>query len=65
MFAAHHDLSNLTAIVDYNKLQSLSTVSKTLELEPLVDSSAFGASVLEVDGHDHSSLQKALRKILV
>ena len=37
MFAAHHGLDNLVAIIDYNKLQSLTTVDKTLRIEPLAD----------------------------
>jgi transketolase len=61
MFAAHHNLDNLTAIVDYNKLQSLTTVEKTLGIEPLADKfRAFGWSVREVDGHDVDSLENAL-----
>ena len=32
LFAAHHRLNNLTAIVDYNKLQSIYSTEKTLGL---------------------------------
>ena len=61
MFAAHHKLKNLTAIIDYNKLQSLDTVANTLGLEPLVDKlKAFGCSVHEIDGHDHGQIIEAL-----
>lgn len=61
MFAAHHKLSNLVGIVDYNKLQSLTTVEKTLRIEPLADKlRAFGWAVQEVDGHDHAQLARAL-----
>jgi len=64
MFAAHHKLDNLVAIVDYNKLQSLTTVENTLGLEPLVDKlTAFGWSVREIDGHDHDSLGRLLSKV--
>ena len=64
MFAAHHKLNNLTAIIDYNKLQSLDTVEHTLGLEPLTDKlKAFGCSVHEIDGHDHRLLLKALISI--
>jgi transketolase len=57
MFAAHHRLNNLTAIIDYNKLQSLTSIEGTLRLEPLADKfRAFGADVYEVDGHDHDKL---------
>ena len=61
LFAAHHRLDNLVAIIDYNKLQSLTTVAGTLGLEPLVDKfRAFGWSVRETDGHDHALLRRDL-----
>jgi len=61
MFAAHHNLNNLTAIIDYNKLQSLTTIEQTLSLEPLADKlQSFGAAVMEIDGHSHAQLLKAL-----
>ena len=64
MFAAHNKLSNLTAIIDYNKLQSLDSVARTLGLEPLVDKlTAFGCAVHEIDGHDHVQLLGALTSI--
>jgi len=60
MFAAHHRLDNLVAFIDYNKLQSLTTVAATLGLEPLADKlGAFGCWVREVDGHDHGALLQA------
>ncbi len=62
MFAAHHQLNNLTLIIDYNKLQSLTSIEKTLGLEPLVDKfRAFGAHVVELDGHDHFALSQELK----
>ena len=64
MFAAHNKLSKLTAIIDYNKLQSLDSVARTLGLEPLVDKlTAFGCSVREIDGHDHHLLSEALASV--
>ncbi|WP_347988752.1 transketolase [Methylomonas sp. AM2-LC] len=60
MFAAHHQLDNLVAIIDYNKLQSLDTIANTLGLEPFVDKlTAFGCAVHEIDGHDHQALFNA------
>lgn len=60
LFAAHHGLDNLVAIVDYNKIQSLGPVAETLGLEPFADKwRAFGWTVLECDGHDHYALQEA------
>ena len=61
MFAAHHNLKNLVAIIDYNKLQSLGSIDSTLCLEPLTAKlAAFGWSVMEIDGHDHAALVEAL-----
>lgn len=64
LFAAHHKLDNLVAIVDYNKVQSLDTVANTLGLEPFADKwRSFGWTVIEVDGHNHASLRAALATI--
>ena len=61
LFAPHHKLDNLVAIVDYNKIQSLGSVKEVLDLEPLAEKwRAFGWSVQEVDGHDHEQLLEAL-----
>jgi transketolase len=61
LFAAHHRLDNLLCIIDYNKLQSLTSVDETLRLEPLHSKfKAFGWGVKEVDGHDHDALSIAL-----
>jgi len=61
LFAPHHKLTNLVAVIDYNKIQSLAPVSETLALEPFADKwKAFGWEVLEIDGHDHSALIQAL-----
>jgi len=61
MFAGHHRLGNLTAVIDYNHMQSLASVSDTLELEPFADKwRAFGWDALEVDGHACSTLEEAL-----
>src|SRR5207237_207744 len=50
LFAPHHQLDNLVAIVDYNKIQSFGTVKEVLDLEPFAAKwRAFGWSVREVD----------------
>lgn len=61
LFASHHKLSNLVAIIDYNKIQSLGPVSETVALEPFADKwRSFGWDVHEVDGHNHCDLTTAL-----
>lgn len=63
MFSAHHKLDNLVAIIDYNNLQSLTTVDKTLRVEPMADKlRAFGWAVREVNGHDHEALNEHLSR---
>lgn len=60
LFAAHHKLDNLIAIIDRNKLQSIKATEKTISLEPFVDKwISFGWDVLEVDGHNYEDLLKA------
>ena len=57
LFAAHHKLSNLIAIIDYNKIQSLAPIKDTIKLEPFRDKwISFGWDVKEVDGHKHEEL---------
>lgn len=61
MFAAHHKLHNLRAVVDVNGQQALGKTCEVLDLEPLGERfAAFGWRVLEVDGHDVHALVGAL-----
>lgn len=61
LFAPHHHLDNLVAIVDYNKIQSLDRVENTLALEPFAQKwRAFGWSVREIDGHDVEAIEAGL-----
>ncbi len=61
LFAPHHKLDNLAAIIDFNKIQSLASVSETLTLEPFADKwRAFGWEVREANGHDHAALHQNL-----
>lgn len=61
--SAHkHGLSNLVAMVDYNKIQSSGTTAEILDLEPLAEKwRAFGFGTVEVDGHDVAALRAVLR----
>lgn len=62
MAAAHFRLTNLCAILDYNKLQSDNTNANIMGLEPLADKiRAFGWQVVEVDGHDLTALAGCLQ----
>ena len=64
LFAAHHRLDNLVAIVDYNKIQSLGSVAEVMELHPLAEKfKAFRWSVREIDGHDHTAIRGSLASL--
>jgi transketolase len=63
LFAAHHNLSNLRVVVDYNKLQSIKSIEETIGLEPFAEKwRAFGWAVDEIDGHDHETLHATFDK---
>ena len=64
LFAPHHRLDNLIAIVDYNKIQSIGRVEEVLDLEPFSDKwKAFGWAVSEIDGHNFEEIQKTLGRV--
>jgi len=59
--AGHHNLQNLTVVIDYNKLQSYGPTSEIWNLEPLAEKwNAFGFESIEVDGHDIKELRTAM-----
>jgi transketolase len=61
LFAGHHRLSHLNAILDYNKIQSLGPTREILDLEPLARKwEDFGWCVREADGHNLEALKNTL-----
>jgi len=64
MYAAQHKLDNLTAIIDYNKIQALGYTEEICSLEPFAGRwRSFGWSVREVDGHNVSELVQTLEAV--
>ena len=64
MCAGKHRLRNLTAIIDYNKIQSAGPTREIQDLEPLLDKwRAFGFAAIDVDGHDVAALRTLLRRL--
>jgi len=64
MFAAHHRLANLTAIIDVNGQQALGYTRDVLQLANLSERwAAFGWDVHTVDGHDPSALMQLLNDL--
>ncbi len=63
MFAPHHGIDNLTAIVDYNGLQLDGACCDIMNLSPLADKwRAFNWHVIEIDGHDINQILNALQE---
>ena len=63
LFASHHRLNNLVIIVDYNKIQSLDFVKKTINLEPIKKKfDAFGCDVVSINGHNFKQINNSLKK---
>jgi transketolase len=61
--ADKHRLSNLTAIIDYNKIQSAGSVFEIQNMEPLADKwTSFGFRVFECNGHDVAALRRVFRE---
>ncbi len=64
MFAGHHKLHNLIALVDYNKIQALGSTRDIIDLEPLGRKwECFGWEVREIDGHDFEQIFDALNSL--
>jgi transketolase len=65
MFAAHHGLGNVTALVDVNGQQALGYTRDVLNLNPLSSRwKAFGWDVHNVDGHDVDALTATLEDLV-
>ena len=63
LFASHHKLKNLIIIIDYNKIQSLDFVKKTIKLEPLKKKfEAFGCDVVSINGHNFKEINNSFKK---
>lgn len=62
MFADHHSLNKLVAVIDRNRFGSEELTENTARLEPLADKwQAFGWEVRSVDGHSIDEILAALQ----
>jgi len=63
MFAAHHKLDNLVAILDNNGLQIDGLVNEIIAIEPIAEKwKAFGWETFEVDGHNITELVSVFKE---
>lgn len=60
MFAAGQKLSNLTVMIDFNKLQGTGESCQIMHLEPLEEKwRSFGWHTIRIDGHDLAAIDNA------
>src|SRR5436190_4288840 len=63
IFAAHHQLSNLTVLVDENKLQGFGSTRDVASMDALIEKmSGFGVHITSVNGHDWVAIEEVLRR---
>lgn len=63
MSAAHYKLDNLTAILDFNKLQIDGFNKEVMSIDPVTDKfKAFGWQVIEIDGHNYEEIIEAIQR---
>ncbi|MCH5240200.1 MAG: transketolase [Muribaculaceae bacterium] len=63
LFASQQNLSNLTLIIDFNKIQALGKVVDILNLENIENKfQSFGWECLRIDGHNHKEIIGAFQR---
>jgi transketolase len=63
MAAAHYEIPNITAIVDYNHLQTDGTTEEVMDTGDVrAKFEAFGWDAIEIDGHDMGAVVEALER---
>lgn len=61
IFAAHHQLGNLTVLVDHNGLQGFGTTTEIASMNPLWERiKGFDVEIIVVDGHDPAAIREAM-----
>ena len=63
MFAAHYELDNLTAFVDFNGLQIDGDIREVIDPTPFDKKfEAFGWNVIKIDAHNFEEIEKAVEE---
>lgn len=63
-FAIKYGLSNIKVIIDYNRLQICGSIKKVMPQNIIENYLSDGWDVIEVDGHNHADIYRAIRKSL-
>lgn len=61
-FAKHHKLNNLIVFVDYNQVQLTASLKEIQDIDVPLTFAAGHWKLIEVDGHDYSSIWQALQE---
>jgi transketolase len=62
IFAIHRKLTNLTIVIDENRLQGFGSTDDVASMAPLAEKfKGFAIEVVPVNGHDHAALRGALQ----
>ncbi len=61
-FAKKFGLSNITGVIDYNRIQISGNIEKVMPQNIIENYLSDGWDVIEVNGHDHNELYKAMRR---
>lgn len=62
--AAHYELDNLCAVLDYNRMQISAPTREVCNTDPVADKfRSFGWDVIEVDGHDVEELERTFKQL--
>lgn len=61
-FAVKYNLNNITAIIDFNKLQICGDISNVMPHNVKEDYEADGWAVLQINGHDYNQIFNALNQ---
>ena len=64
MFAAQHRLTNLVAILDFNKQQAFGYIKDVIDTSNMADRwRAFGWDVHEIDGHNTDEITRTIESL--
>ncbi len=63
-FAKKYALSNIKVIIDYNKLQICGSIEKVMPQNIIENYLSDGWDVIEIDGHNHDQIYRAIRRSL-
>lgn len=60
--ASKYGLTNITALIDYNKLQISGSIDLVMPQNIIENFLSDGWDIIEINGHDHQDIYQALRK---